>query len=503
MATIVETDSRSFGEFLLMPNLTRKEHSPENVDLSVDLIRYKKGATEGRFRLKAPLVSAVMQAVTGPDLAIALAKEGGIGFIFHSQPIEAQVEMIRKVKNYKAGFVPSGANLAPDASMADAIALQEKVGHSTIAITEGGKADGVFVGILGSNDYPPDSFGREERVTRYATPKEKLLCGTSGMSLEDAYKMMWEGKQRVLPVLTTEGRLQSLVFRRDYKEHVTKKLQVVDADGRLMVGAGINTRDYRERVPALVEAGADVLCIDSSDGYSEWIADTLTWVRDTYGDAVKVGAGNIVDGRAFDYLVEAGADFVKVGVGPGSICITRHQKGIGRGQASAVIDVAAARDAYCERSGIYVPICADGGIATEYEKTVALALGADFMMLGRYFAGFDESPSDKVMISGTYYKEYWAEGSNRASNWARYDVGGTSSGLSFEEGIDGYVPYAGHLAAGVQLTLAKIRSTFCNCGALTVEDFSQSARLVAVSSVSLQQGNYHSVLAKDNISQHG
>ena len=501
MATIVETNSRSFGEFLLMPNLTTKAHSPDNVDLSADLVKYRPDSNDLRLQVQAPLVSAIMQAVSGPDLCIALAKEGGIGFVFHSQPIADQAAMIRKVKRYKAGFVSSDSNLAPDAKMRDVFVKMDEMGHSTIAITADASPTGQFIGILTSSNYPPDSVDHDADVSGFVTPKDDLLCGTAGMSLEEAYALMWKGKQRVLPVLEADGSLHSLVFRRDYREHVTKRHQVVDGEGRLRVGAGINTRDYKERVPALVEAGADLLCIDSSDGYSEWIAETIGWVRETYGDAVKIGAGNIVDDRAFRYLVEAGADFVKVGVGPGSICITRTQKGIGRGQASAVIDVAAARDAYLKETGIYVPICADGGIATAYEKTVALALGADFLMLGRYFAGFEESPTDKVMMSGTYYKEYWAEGSNRASNWARYDVGGTSKGLAFEEGIDSYVPFAGDLASGVQLTLSKIRSTYCNCGSLTTPELQETARLVAVSNVSLSQGSFHGVIAKDKVSQ--
>ena len=498
MATIIETDSRSFGEFLLLPNLTTTEHAPRNVDLTCDVVKYRDGADEGRLRIQAPLVSAVMQAVSGPELAIALAKEGGLSFIFHSQPIADQVAMIERVKRYKAGFVVSDSNLSPDATMREAVELRERTGHSTMAITADATAGGVFIGLIGSNDYPPDSFDPDQSVMRYASLKDGMSWGRTGISLSEAYRQMWENKQRVLPILSEDGRLDRLVFRRDYQEQTTYRLQSVDSDGRLIVGAGINTRDYRERVPALVEAGANVLCIDSSDGYSQWVAEVLAWIRATYGNAVKVGAGNIVDEQAFDYLVEADADFVKVGVGPGSICITRQQKGIGRGQASAVIAVAAARDRRYRATGVYVPICADGGIATEYEKTVALSLGADFVMLGRYFAAFDESPPETVLIGGRHYKEYWAEGSNRAGNWTRYDVGGSARRLAFEEGVDGYVPYAGQLSPGVQLTLTKIKSTFCNCGALTIPEFRSKARLVAVSNASLQQSGHHGILAREN-----
>ncbi len=209
-----------------------------------------------------------------------------------------------------------------------------------------------------------------------------------------------------------------MFFRKDYDTHKAYPDELLDGHKRYMVGAGVNTRDYRERIPALVEAGADVLCIDSSEGFTEWQKMTLDFVREKYGDSVKIGAGNVVDKEGFNYLADAGADFVKVGIGGGSICITREQKGIGRGQASAVIEVAKARDDYFRRTGVYVPICSDGGIVYDYHMTLALAMGADFIMLGRYFSRFDESPTAKLTINGSYVKEYWGEGSNRARNLA-------------------------------------------------------------------------------------
>ena len=257
-----------------------------------------------------------------------------------------------------------------------------------------------------------------------------------------------------------------------------------------------NTRDYAERVPALIEAGADALCIDSSEGFSEWQSRTIDWIRAHYGDEVKVGAGNVVDRDGFRFLAEAGADFVKVGIGGGSICITREQKGIGRGQATALIEVAAARDEYFEETGIYVPICSDGGIVQDYHVTLALAMGADFIMLGRYFSRFDESPTNKVNINGQFMKEYWGEGSSRARNWQRYDMGGAKK-LSFEEGVDSYVPYAGSLKDNVTLTLNKVRSTMCNCGALTIPELQKNAKITLVSATSIVEGGAHDVVLKD------
>ena len=288
-----------------------------------------------------------------------------------------------------------------------------------------------------------------------------------------------------------------MVFRKDYESHKSNPNELLDAHKRYLVGAGINSRDYEERVPALVEAGADALCIDSSEGYSEWQAKTIAWIRDHYGDSVKVGAGNVVDTEGFRFLADAGADFVKVGIGGGSICITREQKGIGRGQATALIEVAKARDDYFEETGVYVPICSDGGIVYDHHMTLALAMGADFLMLGRYFARFDESPTNKVNINGNYMKEYWGEGSARAHNWQRYDMGGNKKGMTFEEGVDSYVPYAGSLKDNVDLSLAKVKSTMCNCGALTIPELQERAKLTVVSATSIVEGGAHDVVLKD------
>jgi IMP dehydrogenase len=246
----------------------------------------------------------------------------------------------------------------------------------------------------------------------------------------------------------------------------------------------------------LLDAGADVLCVDSSEGFTFWQKEVLDYVRKNYGDTVKIGAGNVVDKDGFLFLAEAGADFVKVGIGGGAICITREAKGIGRGQATAVIEVAKARNEYFEKTGVYVPICSDGGIVHDYHITLALAMGADFCMLGRYFARFDDSPTKKFMVNGNYMKEYWGEGTDRARNWQRYDTGG-GTGMSFEEGVDSFVPYAGRLRDNLTITLSKIKSTMCNCGVLNLQELQREARLTRVSSVSIVEGGAHDVVLKD------
>ncbi len=487
--------SRTFNEYLLIPGYSSKECTPANVVLNTPVTKFKKGE-EPALTMKIPLVSAVMQAVSDDKMAIALAKEGGISFIFGSQPIESQAEMIRSVKDHKAGFVKSDANIRPDQTLADLLELKERTGHSTTAVTEDGTPQGKFLGLITSRDYRISRMSLDEKVKDFMTPFEKIIYGEDGITLSEANDILWDNKLNSLPIIDKNQRLTSFVFRKDYDSHKANPNEILDDHKRYIVGAGINTRDYEERIPALVEAGADVLCIDSSEGYSEWQKDTLDFVREKYGDAVKIGAGNVVDAEGFRYLAEAGADFVKIGIGGGSICITREQKGIGRGQASAVMDVAAERDKYFEETGIYVPICSDGGIVYDYHMTLALAMGADFLMLGRYFARFDEAPGARLNVNGNYVKEYWGEGSNRARNWQRYDMGGDGK-LSFEEGVDSYVPYAGSLSTNVRQSLQKVKSTMCNCGVLNLPDLRQNAKLTLVSATSIVEGGAHDVIKKD------
>ena len=383
MAKIINEPCHTFNEYLLIPGLTKLNHTPENVSLKTPLVKYAKGK-KASIEMNIPMISAIMQSVSGVNTAIALAKQGGVSFIFGAQSAKDEAAMVKKVKSYKV------------------------------------------------------------------TDKDK------------------KNNPNIL----------------------------LDKKGRLIVGAGINTRDYEERVPALVEAGVDVLCLDSSEGFSEFQAVTLKWIKKKYKD-IKVGAGNVVDGDGFKYLVDNGADFVKIGIGGGSICITRETKGIGRGQATATIEVAKARDEYYKKKGIYVPVCSDGGIVYDHHITLALAMGADFVMLGRYFARFDESPSKKVKINGQYYKEYWGEGSARARNWQRYDLGGNKKKLSFVEGVDSYVPYAGSLKDNVDMTLLKVKSTMCNCGAISIKEFQNKVTLTLVSQTSIVEGGAHDVVVKN------
>ena len=497
MAYYYDEPSRTFGEYLLVPGYSSSECIPDRVSLKTPLVKYRKGEEECPIVMNIPMVSAIMQSVSGDRLAIALATQGGISFIYGSQSIEDEAAMVSRVKSYKAGFVTSDSNLRPDATLGDVLALKRKTGHSTVAITDDGTAHGKLLGIVASRDYRVSRMREDMKVSEFMTPLEELVTAPDTTSLHDCNDIIWDNKINTLPLVDQEGHLHYIVFRKDYDSHKNNANELLDSNKRYIVGAGINTRDYAERVPALIDAGVDVLCIDSSEGFSEWQSRTIKWIRDKYGDTVKVGAGNVVDRDGFRFLAEAGADFIKIGIGGGSICITRETKGIGRGQATAVKEVAAARDEYYKETGIYVPICSDGGIVHDYHITLALAMGADFVMLGRYFARFDESPTHKLRINGTYVKEYWGEGSNRARNWQRYDLGGATK-LSFEEGVDSYVPYAGSLADGVQTTLYKVKSTMCNCGALTISELQEKAKLTVVSSTSIVEGSSHDVILKTN-----
>jgi len=497
MAYYYSEPSHTFSEYLLIPGYTSEECIPDNVSLRTPLTKYRKGEEEPAISMNIPLVSAIMQSVSNDTLAIALAKEGGISFIFGSQSIESQAAMVARVKSHKAGFVVSASNLTPDATLQDVLTLKEENGFSTVAITDDGTATGKLLGIVTGRDYRVSRMEGNEKVSTFMTPREKLITAPASTTLKEANDIIWEHKLNSLPIVDENDHLLYFVFRKDYASHKANPQELLDAKKRYLVGAGINTRDYAERIPALLEAGADVLCIDSSEGYTCWQAKTIAWVRENYGETVKIGAGNVVDRDGFRFLAEAGADFIKVGIGGGSICITRETKGIGRGQATALIEVAAARDEYFKETGIYVPICSDGGIVHDYHMTLALAMGADFMMLGRYFARFDESPTPKVLVNGAYMKEYWGEGSNRARNWQRYDLGGKTK-LSFEEGVDSYVTYAGTLHDNVEASLYKVKSTMCNCGVINIPDLQRDAKLTLVSSVSIVEGGAHDVTLRSN-----
>lgn len=499
MAYFFEEPSHTFDEYLLIPGYTGPDCIPANVSLETPVVRYnKKSGEKCPLTMNIPMTSAVMQSVSNDTLAVALAKEGGISFIYGSQTIENQAAMVARVKAYKAGFVTSDTNIRPEQTLGELVEAVERTGHSTVAVTEDGTANGKLVGIITERDFRIGHCRLSEKVSDYMTPLKSMVIGDEGITLEQANNLIWENKVNQLPVVDKSGNLRHMVFRKDAASHEEHPLELLDSKKRYIVGAGINTRDYMDRVPALIRSGVDIMTLDSSEGFTEWQRRALQDIHKNFGADVRVGAGNVVDAEGFRFLADAGADFVKIGIGGGSICITREQKGIGRGQATATIEVAKARDEYYKETGIYIPICSDGGIVHDHHITLALAMGADFVMLGRYFARFDESPTNKLIVNGNYVKEYWGEGSNRARNWQRYDLGGAKK-MAFEEGVDSYVPYAGSLHDNVQTTTSKIIHTMCNCGVVTIPELQEKAKITLLSPASIREGSAHDVIVKNSI----
>ena len=493
MATILSDISRTFNEYLLIPRLTRSDQRPELVDLSSPLGSLG-GSESSHFKVNIPLVSACMQAVSGPDLAVALARQGGLSFIFCSQPIENQVDMIRRVKGHKAGFVTSDTNVTMDMNLRDVLSLMRSSGHSTVPVTSDGSANGLLRGIITDRDFWEHEDDMSNKVKQHMTPIQDVIFANDGISLRDANGLLRKHKTDCLPILSSKGNLVALVFKKDYEDHRLHPLELLDASKRLCVGAAINTHDYVARVPALVEAGADVLCFDSSDGFNEHQMEGVRWIRKNFGRAITLGVGNVVSAEGFDYLAENDlVDFVKVGIGGGSICITREQKGVGRGQASALMDIVERRNNLAKNSGRYIPICSDGGLSSDTQIVIALAMGADFVMMGRYFAMTDESPTAKTSINGQMYKPYWGEGTRRAQNWQRYSDDGDSQKMIFEEGVDAYVPLAGPVSEIVHTTLYKLRSTMVNVGADNLAQFREQAILTMVSEQSVEEAGTSNV----------
>lgn len=492
MATILDDISRTFSEYLLLPRLTRKGQRPDQVDLSAPMSAVEQNNVP-RFKINIPVVSACMQSVSGTRLAISLARQGGLAFVFCSQPVETQAEMVRQVKAHKAGFVQSDSNTRADTTLADVIELMRRTGHSTVPVTDDGTASGHLEGIITDQDFWEYEDDLSATVGEHMTPIGDVIFGREGISLTEANRLLHQHKKDCLPILSQDGRLTALVFKKDYEDHRRHPLELLDDSKRLCVGAAVNTHDYETRVPALVNAGADVLCFDSSDGFTEYQMEGIRWIRENYGEIV-IGGGNVVSAEGFDFLVEeGGVDFIKVGIGGGSICITREQKGIGRGQASALLEVVRRRDEYHAETGRYIPICSDGGLANDTQIVVALAMGADFVMMGRYFAMTEESPTPKTSINGQIYKPYWGEGTRRAQNWQRYSDEMGTRDLMFEEGVDAYVPLVGPVSEVLETTLYKLRSTMVNVGSDSLDEFKERAILTLVSEQSVVEAGTSNV----------
>jgi IMP dehydrogenase len=487
---IIIEPSRTLMEFRLLPGLTTPQTVAEKISLRTPLVY--AGAGQQEVFLNLPLVSAAMQSVSGPEMAIELATLGGAAFVFCSQPVAEQADMVRKIKRYKAGFV-TPTTVGPDTTVRELAALRDRFGYSTFPVVDG---ESRLLGVIRRNDF--DEFRHADLPVRdRMIPYDRLEVGVEISDLAEAHRLLVESHQAVLPIVDRDRKLRHLVFRKDIRNHLDNPLQVVDEHHRLIAVAAVNTHDYQSRVPALVEAEVDVLAIDSSDGHSTFQRDALIWLKENYPDLPVIG-GNVITEVGFRYLVEAGARAVKVGMGGGSICITQEQKGTGRGLATTIMRVAEERDRYFAETGRYIPLIADGGIVSAKDVVISLALGADCAMMGRYFARMEEAPTDKVMINNRLMKPYWGEGSSRARYWKeiRYNQS------QFVEGVEGFVEYAGKLRDNLGETVAKIRSSMSSCGVADIPALHQRAELEIVSGLSIREGKVHDIYMPGNESNY-
>lgn len=483
---IITEPSRTLMEFRLLPGLTSNASILNNISLETPFVYSEKA--NSKYKLNIPIVAAAMQSVSGVKMAIELAKIGGTAFIFCSQTVEQQAQMIRHIKKYKAGFVPP-ETVSPDTSIKDLYDLTRKRGYNTFPVVDEKHR---LMGIITKNDYDVKPHG-EKPVKERMIPRSELAVGVDIDNIKEANTLLRETHQSVLPIVDKREKLLYLVFRKDIRNHLDNPYEVTDERKRYLATAAINTHDHEIRVPALIEAGVDVLAIDASDGYSEFQKNTLQWITKNYPDVPVIG-GNVITGEGFDFLVENGALAVKVGMGGGSICITQEQKGTGRGLATAIMKVAEARDAYFKKTGKYIPIIADGGIVNSKDVIVALALGADCAMMGRFFARMDESPTEKVTLRNQVMKPYWGEGSARARDWKanRYHQ------VNFVEGVEGFVQYAGKLRDNMPETLAKIKASMSSVGAANIKELHEKAELEVVSALSIREGQVHDVYLPGN-----
>lgn len=485
--------SRRLQEYILLPGKIPSGFSTNDVDISTPLTKLKEG-NKPKIRLNLPLLSAPMQSVTGPEMAIEMAKLGGAGVIYCSQPIIDEANMVRRVKSHKAGFVVPDV-FSPETILGE---VQDRIkvkGYSTFPITEDGMSNGKLVGYLTRKDFD-QQLHSNLKIKERMIPKERVSYASLNdvsdkdgeLDLNRALEILRNSHHGSLPILDGKGHLCYVVFRKDVEEHLRNPLELVDQTKRFICGAAINTHDYKERGKAVVKAGADFLVIDTSQAYSDYLQTCLQYLKENFKDTPVI-AGNIVTQEGFDFLVENGADGVKVGMGSGSICITQEQINVGRGQATAVIEVSSARDELQKEKGIYIPIISDGGVSRSADITMALALGADSVMVGRFVVGSEESNSARITRHMTVegrtvqeiVKEYWGEGSNRARKWARFRY----DQASFEEGIEMYVSYVGPLRDYIIPSMTMLRDGIRKAGCRDIEELHKNSVVQVLSWFSL------------------
>ncbi len=505
MAGLIWEPGTTYDDWLVLPGRIKKNVTVDNINLKTPLTKYNSPVKqelsadelpEDVFTINSPLLSASMQSVTGTEMAIELAKQGCLGVIFCSQPIRDEAEMVRRVKAYKAAFVVPDV-FSPADSIEKVMTTAKEKGYSTFPITDNGKPNGRLVGLLTKNDYSEKH--RHLKVCDRMIPMRRIRYAryeTVGEDIRKANAILENSHHGSIPIVDKDGHLKFMVFKKDIREHRSYPLELVDSKKRYVVGAAINTHDYRKRVPALAEAGVDILFIDASQGYSDYQEAALKHIVKNF-PGISVIGGNIATKEGFDFLVQSGAHGVKIGMGPGSICTTREKYRIGRPQATAVIEINQRRTEYLRETGIYVPIIADGGIVTNDHFFVALALGADSVMGGRFFARFHESLTEidelKEEYQGRVYtalvKPYWGEGSERAKAWRRKRYHQAEE----SEGIEGHVPYAGYVKDNLPSAIRHIKTSMQKNGYPDIRDLHAHVRLQRESASSVKEGRPHDI----------
>jgi IMP dehydrogenase len=466
-------EALSFDDVLLKP--ARSDVLPRDVDLSTRLTR--------NVLLNIPLISAGMDTVTEARMAIAIAREGGIGVVHKNLPVHEQAEEVDKVKRSQSGIITHPFTLTPDRSLQDAEELMARYHVSGVPITDSG---GRLVGILTNRDmrFQEDLTVRIETVMT----KEKLVTVAPGTTLEEAKQLLHEHRIEKLPVVTDDHVLVGLITIKDISKARDYPHSCVDEHDRLRVAGAVGVGEY-ERAAALVEAQVDVLVLDSAHGHNHMVLDTLRQLKKAFPD-IDIVAGNVVSAQGARDLIEAGADAVKVGVGPGSICTTRVVTGAGMPQLSAIIEVAA------EAAKHGVPTIADGGIKYSGDITKALAGGADSVMIGGLFAGTAESPGEQVLYEGRTYKVYRGMGSVKAmqrGSKTRYMQFDSQPAKLVPEGVEGRVPYRGPLSDYVHQLLGGLRAGMGYCGCRSIRELQTEREFVRVTSAGLRESHPHDV----------
>ena len=462
----------TFDDVLLVPGYS--EVTPDQVNVETNLTK--------NIRLNIPMMSAGMDTVTEHRMAIAMARQGGIGIIHKNMSIEAQAEEVDKVKRSENGVITDPFSLTPEHTLKDADELMGKFRISGVPVTEGRK----LVGIITNRDLKFETdFSKK---IRESMTSENLITAREGITLEDAKNVLARARKEKLPIVDENYNLVGLITIKDIEKTIKYPLAAKDAQGRLLCGAGVGiTKDILERVEALVKAKVDVVVLDSAHGHSKNVLDCLKRVKEAF-PKLEVIAGNVATGEATEALIEAGADCVKVGIGPGSICTTRVVAGIGVPQISAIMDCYEVAESYG------IPIIADGGIKYSGDMTKAIAAGGDVCMMGSIFAGCDESPGDFEIYQGRKFKVYRGMGSIAAmENGSKDRYFQSEAKKLVPEGVEGRVPYKGTVEDTVFQLMGGLKSGMGYCGTPDIASLKEQGRFVKISAASLKESHPHDI----------